>query len=388
MFDSIYVELTNVCNMACDFCTNPIATRPKKYMDFDLFLNIIDQIVAHHLTKHIRLAAIGESLLYPRLLEVLEYCTEKNLKTSMITNGLVLTTGLYQELVNSGLKKLEISLHDLTENSFAYRHSKCKIDYGSFYENIIRLIDYHVSHDIPTHLTIFLIFCKEQWISSQLWDLPAIKKNTKKATVLLQGFMDEMNEIAYKNKVTCHLNKRSFSFSLRSLNVSEARRIRIMGNVFLKLISVNPQLFNTRKQIEGAFAGKIILKRRTTGGCSLLGAPMVLSDGSFVPCCQDGLAELVMGKVTPETSLISLINSEEYQSLVEGFKSGRIINPVCQECRGRLVYENPLLQMGHLVSSFNIYALIVTLVRKYKPFLSWKLWWRELSAQSRNKSEL
>ncbi|MDD4897806.1 MAG: radical SAM protein [Methanocellales archaeon] len=370
-FDSIFVELTSVCDMSCEFCPNSTMSRPKKHIDFDLFLNIIDQIVANHLTKHIKLAALGESLLYPKLLEAIKYCTEKNLVTSMFTNSLLLTTDLYQKLVDSGLKGIQISLQDLTEDSFVYRHAKRKISYSSFYQNVIKLIDYHVSHNIPIPMVICIMFSKPQWISSELWDLPAIKESTKYVTVLSQMFVDEMNKIAYKNNVKCYLNKRSFGFSLRALNVFKSRDIKIMDNVFLHMTPLNPELFNTRKKLDGVLGNKIKLVKRTKGSCPSLAEPMILSNGSFIPCCIDCLGESAMGKVTTENSLISIINSEKYQNLIKGFKNHNVINPVCQECKGKLVYKNPFSRLVYLITSFNIYTLIAISIRKWHSL--WKL---------------
>ena len=118
--------------------------------------------------------------------------------------------------------------------------------------------------------------------------------------------------------------------------------------------------------------------KKTKGSCSHLGDPMILSNGSFIPCCIDGLESLVMGKVTTETPLIPIINGEKYQTLIKGFKNNNIVNPVCQECKGELVYKNPFFQMSYLVSSFNL------LIQECKQFL-WKFWWRKLSEQNRYK---
>jgi MoaA/NifB/PqqE/SkfB family radical SAM enzyme len=187
--------------MECDFCPHLVMGRPKKHMSYDFFKNIIDQIVQGNLTKHIELAAIGESLLHPRLFDAIRYCTEKGLHASMVTNSLALTTEKYQKLADSGLKQLLINLQNLTEDSFKYRHSKSNKKFESFYDNVLDLVDYHISHDIPIDMDIALMFCKPNWISGELWDLPALKESTENASTLLRKFLDDMNEIAKKNNV-------------------------------------------------------------------------------------------------------------------------------------------------------------------------------------------
>jgi len=169
-------------------------------MDFALFKEIIDQIASQNLTRKINLAAIGESLLYPRLLEAIQYCREKKLATSIITNSLLLSNKLYQELADAGLNEIHISFHSLTPESFVYRRSKIPIDYEAFFHNLVALVDYHVSRNLGVRLVINLMFCKKEWVSGELWELPKIKEDTRDAALLLERFNEAMKKIAKKKK--------------------------------------------------------------------------------------------------------------------------------------------------------------------------------------------
>ena len=361
MFPSMYVELTSLCNMACDFCGNKFMERKRGHMDFALFTGIVDQIAENNLTKDIKLATIGESLLYPKMFEAIKYCRGKKIVTSIITNGLLLTEDLYQKLADLGLREIQISLHDLTQESFIHRYANPGIDYTVFLKNIIRLIDYHVSHKITSSLLIDLMFCKEELISSQLWDFAALKENTKNAVVLLQPFIDEMRKIAGKNRIKCFLNKQAIRAAIRSLDIFNARLLKIMDGVYLNMISLNPQLYNTRSKLSGPLGSRIKLVKKTRGGCCNSRVPMILSDGSFIPCCQDVLSELIMGKIDSKTRIVSVINGAGYQNLIKGFRKKRVINPVCQECLGHLEYKNKFLQFRYLITSFDLYGRILAI---------------------------
>ena len=44
-FKKVYIEITNICNLECDFC--PKTKRKPKFMSIDMFSNILDQIKPH-----------------------------------------------------------------------------------------------------------------------------------------------------------------------------------------------------------------------------------------------------------------------------------------------------------------------------------------------------
>jgi len=59
----IYIELTNNCNLSCDFCARKIMQRKSGFMDESLFKKIIDEISLIRPYAHIQLFGIGESTL-------------------------------------------------------------------------------------------------------------------------------------------------------------------------------------------------------------------------------------------------------------------------------------------------------------------------------------
>jgi len=70
----IYIEITNVCNLACDFC--PQTSRKVEFMSFDTFAKILEQIKAHidSIYFHVK----GEPLLHPEISRFLDLCHAKD----------------------------------------------------------------------------------------------------------------------------------------------------------------------------------------------------------------------------------------------------------------------------------------------------------------------
>ena len=74
--DRVYVESTNVCNLDCIMCPTGlhIDTRPKGYMEWDLYTAIIDEIAP--LVEAVVLHSWGEPLLHKRIIEMIQYAKD------------------------------------------------------------------------------------------------------------------------------------------------------------------------------------------------------------------------------------------------------------------------------------------------------------------------
>ena len=62
------VELTNHCNLACGYCTNPTTTRPRGMMSEATFSRVVDEIARIRVPR-VALCGNGESTLHPRFPE-------------------------------------------------------------------------------------------------------------------------------------------------------------------------------------------------------------------------------------------------------------------------------------------------------------------------------
>jgi hypothetical protein len=366
MFESLMVELTSLCDMECSFCSYGPMLRPRQHMDYGLFTSIIDQVAANYLAPNVELSAIGESLLHPRIYDAVAYCTSKGLKSGFITNGIMLTPDRYRKLVENGLDNLRISLHNLSPEAFRCRHAKSKIEFEAYYRNIMDVIELHVAIDCPIQLTVCLLFSKKKWISTELWEgLDAIGHDTERARELVEGFVMDLRAIASRHQAAIRLKPRHILWPLKRLDVFGYQLgIRLMKNLYISLVPLNPQLFNTRIKLAGDKGRNIILVKKTCGSCIYLHRPMILSNGDFIPCCLDGLAEVVMGRVDKKTSLLDVIKGEKYQTLLRSFRQRNIIHPVCQECQGTLKYRNPFRQFRYIVTPLYIYSALMSFIAK------------------------
>ena len=86
MFDRVYVEIGNICNMKCSFCAG--TKRAPRQMSVEEFEDVCKKLVGH--TENLYLHVMGEPLLHPELDLLLKIAKKYGYKVSITTNGSLL----------------------------------------------------------------------------------------------------------------------------------------------------------------------------------------------------------------------------------------------------------------------------------------------------------
>lgn len=106
MYAKAYVEITNICNMACSFCHGH--HRPKEKMDKETFFHVLEQLEGK--TQYIYYHLMGEPLTHPDLPAFLQMAADKGFKSIITTNGTLLDR-VGDKLLCAPLHKVNISVH-------------------------------------------------------------------------------------------------------------------------------------------------------------------------------------------------------------------------------------------------------------------------------------
>lgn len=106
MYKKVYVEITNSCNLKCDFCIKN--SRKSRFMTIDEF-NIILKRLEHH-TKYLYFHILGEPLLHPKINDFIDIASIKY-KVNITTNGYL----IYRIKNNKNIRQINISLHSFDE---------------------------------------------------------------------------------------------------------------------------------------------------------------------------------------------------------------------------------------------------------------------------------
>ena len=276
-FRQIYIEITNVCNLACPFC--PGTSRAPAYMDATLFADIARQVKP--LTEQVYLHVMGEPLLHPEFARFIEICASLELPVAITTNGTLLDTPAAASLLNHVVRQVNISLHSQA--------------------------------DKEKQLKQILEFTKkafeqrpELYINYRLWNL-----DTPSA---------ELDSGA--NNWICRSIEAAFGVTIPATGHSSGRKSRpLLNRLYLHL--------DTRFEWPDINSGKTI---KTEGFCHALGTHFaILADGTVVPCCLDRDGVTVLGNCR-EQAILDIIDSPRAKAIFAGFQNGILTEGLCRKC--------------------------------------------------------
>lgn len=270
----VYIEITNSCNLNCDFCKN--TNRKKEFMNISDFEKVIKQVKKY--TKLVCLHVKGEPLLYPNLKRILEIIEDNNLKVNITTNGILLNSKSDILLNSNSVRQVNISLHSCIENK--------NIDIVKYMNNIFESVDKLKNKII---------------ISYRLWNLESLVENKQNVNVInllsKKYNIENLNELLMKNEW-----------------------IKFNDNVFLNQDTkfIWPNL-NEKVLIEN---GRCLALKEQFG---------ILVDGSVVPCCIDSEGEIKLGNVFEE-NLEHIFNSSYTKEILSCFEKRIIKEELCKRC--------------------------------------------------------
>lgn len=279
-FKRIYIEITNVCNMNCKFCSKDV--RKKQSMTLEQIDKIFQKIrqYADYIYLHVK----GEPLMHEDVGAILDLAKEYNLKVIITTNGTLILQKVGDLKNKKALRQVNISVHSFEQNDMKN---------SSYIENIIEASNMIVASKLDTY------------ISYRLWNLEDIHNIDKnKETLLKIGKaygIDNVLEIA-----------------------SENSSIRLGENIFINLDTIFqwPSIENNIISYEGSCLG-------------LIDQIAILVDGTVVPCCLDPQGENNLGNIFKE-DLETILEKESTKAIIDGFKNNKLICDLCTRCEFRI----------------------------------------------------
>lgn len=228
-FKKIYIEITNICNLKCTFCSK--SNRVLKEMTTNEFEEILKKI--NNYTDYIYLHVKGEPLIHSNLDKILEITNKYNKKVCITTNGVFLKDKL--DIINkfNNIYQINISLH--SENN--------KENYlEDIFSSVDKLDNIYISYRFWTldegimdnKTELYLNKIKEKYNKEELYN--GIKLDSKIYLSLDDKFIWPNIENNYYNEIGyCHGGKTHISIlndGTVTICCLDGEGISNLGNIF------------------------------------------------------------------------------------------------------------------------------------------------------------
>ncbi len=287
-FKRIYVEITNICNKNCSFCSPNI--KPKKNMSIFEFTHVLKEIKPY--TDYIYLHVKGEPLLHPYLNNILDLCNQYHMKVNITTNGTLLNKVKDILIKYPCIRQINISLH-----SFNSKDDK------NYINNVLNAVE-----DIKRKQNIIIVY--------RFWALKNLKLS------------DSNKKILEKIINYYHLDDRKVQI------INENSNIKIAENIYIN----KHELFDWP-----TLNSDDIVK---TGYCyGLINQLAILCDGTVVPCCLDSDGIINLGNIY-QTSLTEILESDRAINILKGFHNHKMIEDLCQKCKFHRMLKRDIINVS------------------------------------------
>lgn len=140
MYKKVYVEITNTCNLSCDFCIQN--KRNNKFMSINEFEIILKKLKG--LTNYLYLHVLGEPLLHPKINKLIDLAVTYNYKINITTNGYLID----KIIDNKNINMINISLHSYNE--------KYNIPLSVYLNNIFKVVDNLINNNTLVNLRLWV----------------------------------------------------------------------------------------------------------------------------------------------------------------------------------------------------------------------------------------
>jgi len=275
-FNKVYIELTNICGLSCDFC--PTKTLPSQTMSLEFFESILIQLQPY--TKEITYHIFGDPLTLSNLESYLDISHKYNFKVHITTTGYYLANFKGSLFLHPCIKQVNFSL-----NSFNKNDMNMTLD-----EYLKPMFDI---------CSLKLKEKRHNFVNFRLWN------------------MDNLNsEDTFNQKITLKLEN-FFNISLKNIDYKNSIRLENQIKLDFDEYFQWPSMESTHN---------------TNGTCQGLKSHFgILSSGVVVPCCLDSFGIVNLGNLN-KISLDEILQSNRTQAIINGFKENIAVEELCKKC--------------------------------------------------------
>ncbi len=340
------MELTNVCNLKCDFCPITHQTRKRTFMETELAKDIISEIAEHHLSDYISFHIMGEPLLHKDVLELCHFAKEQGLSAVLFTNGVLLNEELNTKLLATGLDRLEVSFRTPNELAFIQKSSSSSLTFEAYKDKVKGLISSKLESDSHTEIRIHF-FKKSKFFDSFCPVDTRYLTNSQENLSIMNEF--QMHCLTMAKRLGKDISK------YQAVSLSPSRdAVEIFDRISLCCERLNSFYLNESSRYSSyskAFFGSCdTFRNQSDFG--------ILANGDVTTCCLDYNGENAIDNVRNK-KLIDILEMDQVKSIIKHFNHYHPPTDLCRRCLGS---PNVLFSFGK--QAYSIFQSLAKNIKK------------------------
>lgn len=286
---ALSIEPTTACNLGCPECPSGLKqfTRPTGNMKTDLNKKIIDELGSN--LAYINFYFQGEPFINKNIFDLISYANRKGVYTATSTNAHFLTPEACQQVIDSGLKRLIVSIDGTTQETYEQYRKEGSI----------------------------------QKVLEGTQNMIAAKKaaNTNLPHIIFQFLVVKPNEHQIEEAKQLSDKMGVDEIRFKTAQVYDYKN----GN---PLIPTNDKYSRYKKMPDGTYR----LKNKMSNHCWRMWSSAVITwDGSIVPCCFDKDAKHKLGNMQ-FVDFQDIWKSKDYQHFRKALLANREEIDICKNC--------------------------------------------------------
>jgi radical SAM protein with 4Fe4S-binding SPASM domain len=286
---TVSIEPTTACNLACPECPSGLKqfTRSTGRLNADEHIAMLDKLPSS--IWYINYYFQGEPFLNPGFLSLVREANKRKIFTSTSTNAHFINASMAEQIIDSGLNQLIISIDGLTQETYeSYRkHGKL--------EQVLKA-------------TEWLVAAKK-------------KKNSSTPHLIFQFLVVRQNEHEVQD-----VHRLGREMGVNEVRIKTAQLYDYKDGH--PLMPTNPAYSRYRQQRDGSFSLSYKIENR----CWRMWSGCVMTwDGKVVPCCFDKDAQHIMGDLTSQ-EFDTIWRGKTYRQFRQNILKGRSQIDICSNC--------------------------------------------------------
>lgn len=300
----VSLEITTQCNLKCKHCYTASGSKNFSSVDTNLVIKLIDEL-SYYGCEFLAIGG-GEPLLYRNINRVIQYATSKGVEVELVSNGILFTDEIIDELYNSGLKYVQISLDGDSSETYS------KIRGADHFVDVINNIK---KVNCKFNTTVSTVLCRYNY--DKIFDIIKIADSLNVASYRILKFIET-------GRGKYNVDKLRISPEEFEMFINNLKNLRNKFHIPIRIDENMMENFSRKKipwlgnGLYGCPAGRSTLS--------------IDSFGNVYPCSFLNYIELICGNIKDS----SLLDIWKTSTILKEFRNMSSLDGKCNRCKHKI----------------------------------------------------